>query len=188
MNEVQHAGFDERKEFTTQATSNQALERAANEYGDREYHNAIHFWDEGINKHKPEVLKSDFVNSFIAGAEWQKRQDMQKFLYSQTAMFTREEFDAEIENAKAEQKQQDDELLIIAHFDGVQSGKEAERKEMMKQAVVWKKAKEGFKCGEDDFVFTLDKDGKMSPYWDTEVEEGQYYLTKQDLENLPKEQ
>lgn len=33
------------------------------------------------------------------------------------------------------QKKQDDELLIIAHFDGVQSGKEAERMEMMKQAV-----------------------------------------------------
>jgi len=33
------------------------------------------------------------------------------------------------------QKGQDDELLVIAHFDGVQSGKEAERKEMMKAAV-----------------------------------------------------
>ena len=33
------------------------------------------------------------------------------------------------------QKRQDDELLAIAHFDGVQSGKEAERKEMMKEAV-----------------------------------------------------
>lgn len=33
------------------------------------------------------------------------------------------------------QKEQDDELLTIAHFDGVQSGKEAERREMMKMAV-----------------------------------------------------
>ena len=33
------------------------------------------------------------------------------------------------------QKKQDDELLSIAYFDGVQSGREAERKEMMKEAV-----------------------------------------------------
>jgi len=39
------------------------------------------------------------------------------------------------ESGKTWQKKQDDELLTIAHFDGVQSGKEAERKEMMKQAV-----------------------------------------------------
>ena len=32
------------------------------------------------------------------------------------------------------QKKQDDELLTIAHFDGVQSGKEAERKELLEWA------------------------------------------------------
>ena len=53
-----------------------SLEEAANEYGGREYNHAIHFWDEGMSKHKPEVLKSDFVDSFIAGAKWQKEQMM----------------------------------------------------------------------------------------------------------------
>lgn len=33
------------------------------------------------------------------------------------------------------QKKQDDELLAIAHLDGVQSGREAERKEMLKTAI-----------------------------------------------------
>ena len=54
--------------------------------------------------------------------------------------------------------------------------------------LVWKKAQKWFKCGEDDCVFTLNDEGKMSPYWDTEVDEGQYYITEQDLENLPVEQ
>lgn len=37
---------------------------------------------------------------FIMGAKWQKEQDMQKFLHSEVAMFTRDEFDAEITKAK----------------------------------------------------------------------------------------
>ena len=40
--------------------------------------------------------------AYMAGAKWQKEQDMQKFLHSEVATFTREEFDAEI--AKAKQK------------------------------------------------------------------------------------
>jgi hypothetical protein len=46
------------------------LDEAAEVYGSKEYAHAIHFWDEGMSKNKPEVLKSDFVNSFKAGAEW----------------------------------------------------------------------------------------------------------------------
>ena len=51
----------------------------------------------------------------------------------------------------------------------------------------WKKAKEYMKLGPNDYVFTLDSDGKCSPYWDTEVEKGQFYITESDIENLPKE-
>ena len=51
----------------------------------------------------------------------------------------------------------------------------------------WKKAKEYTKLGSNDYVFTLDNNGKCSPYWDTEVEKGQYYITESDLEKLPKE-
>ena len=47
---------------------------AAEEYGRKEYAHAIHFWDEGMSKNKPEVLKSDFVNSFKAGVEWMAEQ------------------------------------------------------------------------------------------------------------------
>ena len=37
------------------------------------------------------------------------------------------------------------------------------------------------------YFVTLDSNGKCSPYWDTEVEEGQFYITESDIENLPKE-
>ena len=46
------------------------LDEAAEEYGRKEYSHAIHFWDEGLSKNKPEVMKEDFVNAFKAGAEW----------------------------------------------------------------------------------------------------------------------
>lgn len=46
------------------------LDEAAEEYGRKEYSHAIHFWDEGLSKNKPEVMKKDFVDSFKAGAEW----------------------------------------------------------------------------------------------------------------------
>lgn len=59
--------------------------------------------------------------------------------------------------------------------------------EAMKDLPRWKKAKEYMKLGLDDFCFTLDNNGKMSPYWDTEIEKGQYYITEADLEKLPKE-
>ena len=52
---------------------------------------------------------------------------------------------------------------------------------------MWKRAKEHMVLGENDFFFTLDENGEMSPYWDTEVEVGQYYLSKMDLEKLSKE-
>lgn len=50
------------------------LDEAAEEYGRKEYSHAIHFWDEGFSKNKPEVMKEDFVDSFKAGAEWMARQ------------------------------------------------------------------------------------------------------------------
>ena len=43
------------------------LDEAAEVYGSKEYAHAIHFWDEGMSKNKPEVLKSDFVNSLFSG-------------------------------------------------------------------------------------------------------------------------
>lgn len=46
------------------------LDEAAEEYGRKEYSHAIHFWDEGLSKNKPEVMKEDFVDAFKAGAEW----------------------------------------------------------------------------------------------------------------------
>lgn len=46
------------------------LDEAAEEYGRKEYSHAIHFWDEGLSKNKPEVMKEDFVDSFKAGSEW----------------------------------------------------------------------------------------------------------------------
>lgn len=61
------------------------------------------------------------------------------------------------------------------------------KEEALKDLPRWKKAKEYMKLGPNDFVFTLDSDGKCSPYWDTEVEEGQFYITESDIENLPKE-
>ena len=61
------------------------------------------------------------------------------------------------------------------------------REDALKNFPRWKKAKEYMKLGPNDFVFTLDSDGKCSPYWDTEVEEGQFYITESDIENLPKE-
>lgn len=50
------------------------IDEAAEEYGGKEYSHAIHFWDEGLSKNKPEVMKEDFVDAFKAGAEWQKSQ------------------------------------------------------------------------------------------------------------------
>ena len=52
----------------------------------------------------------------------------------------------------------------------------------------WKKAKKSWACAVGEFLFTLDKSGTMSPYWETEVEEGQYYITEQDILKLPKEE
>lgn len=49
-----------------------SIDEAAEEYGRKEYSHAIHFWDEGLSKNRPEVMKEDFVNAFKAGAEWQK--------------------------------------------------------------------------------------------------------------------
>ena len=46
------------------------LDEAAEEYGRKEYSHAIHFWDEGLSKNKPEVMKEDFIDAFKAGAEW----------------------------------------------------------------------------------------------------------------------
>lgn len=46
------------------------LDEAAEEYGRKEYSHAIHFWDEGLSKNKPEVMKEDFVNAFKADAKW----------------------------------------------------------------------------------------------------------------------
>lgn len=61
------------------------------------------------------------------------------------------------------------------------------RADALKDWPRWKKAKKYIKLGLDDFCFTLDNDGKMSPYWDTEIEKGQYFITEFDLEKLPKE-
>lgn len=61
------------------------------------------------------------------------------------------------------------------------------RADVLKDLPRWKKAKEYMELGPNDFVFTLDSDGKCSPYWDTEVEKGQFYITESDIENLPKE-
>ena len=41
------------------------LDKTAEEYGRKEYSRAIHFWDEGFSKNKPEVMKEDFVDSFF---------------------------------------------------------------------------------------------------------------------------
>lgn len=59
--------------------------------------------------------------------------------------------------------------------------------EALKDLPRWKRAKEYMELGPNDFVFTLDSNGKCSPYWDTEVEKGQFYITESDIENLPKE-
>ena len=69
------------------------------------------------------------------------------------------------------------------YVEAIKMGKAAALKDLPR----WKKAKEYMKLGPNDFVFTLDSDGKCSPYWDTEVEEGQFYIAESDLENLPKE-
>ena len=52
----------------------QGLDKAADEYGEKEYSKAIHLWDEGMSKHKPEVVKEDFVESFKDGAKWDAEQ------------------------------------------------------------------------------------------------------------------
>ena len=62
------------------------------------------------------------------------------------------------------------------------------RNEILKSLPKWKKSDRDIKCGVDDFFFTLEDDGKMSPYYSTEIEEGQYYISEQDLLNLPKEE
>ena len=62
---------ESRKKVTVQETSLPSnLDEAAEEYGRKEYSHAIHFWDEGLSKNKPEVMKEDFVDAFKAGAEW----------------------------------------------------------------------------------------------------------------------
>lgn len=50
------------------------LDEVAEEYGRKEYSHAIHFWDEGLSKNKPEVMKEDFVDAFKAGAKWMAEQ------------------------------------------------------------------------------------------------------------------
>ena len=67
--------------------------------------------------------------------------------------------------------------------EGYKLGKEVALKDLPR----WKKAKEYIKLGPNDFCFTLDSNGKTTPYWDTEIEKGQYYITESDIENLPKE-
>jgi len=49
---------------------------------------------------------NDVQNACILGAQWQKEKDMQKFLHSETATFTREEFDAEMEEVRKQTKKQ----------------------------------------------------------------------------------
>lgn len=67
------------------------------------------------------------------------------------------------------------------------TAKEIGREEALKDLPRWKKAKEYIPLGLDDFCFILDGDGKMSPYWDTKIEKGQYFITESDIEKLPKE-
>lgn len=55
------------------------LDEAAEEYGRKEYSHAIHFWDEGLSKNKPEVMKEDFVNAFKAEVEWMAGQGVPLF-------------------------------------------------------------------------------------------------------------
>lgn len=62
------------------------------------------------------------------------------------------------------------------------------RKEIFQDLPKWKKSDRYIECGVDDFFFTLEDDGKISPYYSTEIEEGQYYISNQDLLNLPKEE
>jgi len=62
--------FDVCIELLQQPSIPSNVDEAAEEYGRKEYSHAIHFWDEGLSKNKPEVMKEDFVNSFKAGAEW----------------------------------------------------------------------------------------------------------------------
>jgi hypothetical protein len=49
---------------------------------------------------------NDVQNACILGAQWQKEKDMQKFLHSETATFTREEFDAEMEEVRKQTQKQ----------------------------------------------------------------------------------
>ena len=49
---------------------------------------------------------NDVQNACILGAQWQKEKDMQKFLHSETATFTREEFDAEMEEVRKQTEEQ----------------------------------------------------------------------------------
>lgn len=69
----------------------------------------------------------------------------------------------------------------------ISSAYERGKSEALKDLPRWKKAKEYKKLGPNDYCFTLDDNGKCAPYWDTVIEEGQYYITESDLEKLPKE-
>ena len=72
--------FDLCIELLQQPSIPSNVDEAAEEYSRKEYSHAIHFWDEGLSKNKPEVMKEDFVNSFKAGAEWQMQQ-FQEFIW-----------------------------------------------------------------------------------------------------------
>ena len=80
------------------------------------------------------------------------------------------------------------ELQITDYLNGYAQGKQDTLKAALESLPKWKKSDRYMECGVDDFFFTLEDDGKMSPYYSTEIEEGQYYLSKQDLLNLPKEE
>lgn len=68
------------------------LDEAAEKYGRKEYSHAIHFWDEGLSKNKPEVMKEDFVDSFKAEAlndlpKWKKTTNSMTFVNASNMLF-----------------------------------------------------------------------------------------------------
>lgn len=59
--------------YEVEPRGTETLEKVAKAYGESEYRKAVHFRDGGMDRNKPEVLESDFVKSFIAGAFWMRR-------------------------------------------------------------------------------------------------------------------
>lgn len=150
---------------------------------------AQHFTDE---KHNEEEELTEFENTMVSFAhamfdhlldvtkevnvkEWKDK------LIDLARKELQPEFDEELEKAY---KTQDD----VVYRNGYAQGKQDALKAALESLPKWKKSDRYIECRVDDFFFTLEDNGEMSPYYSTEIEEGQYYISKRDLLNLPKEE